>query len=87
MELTIQFTNDLYFITPEEYNILNTALSGTDPNWNKDFVLDEYYGLYFISGANIDDEAEWLIDRDMVHPWVYTSSGQPAVNYPGHTHP
>ena len=81
------FPNDLYFITSDEYNILNTALSGTDPNWDKDFVLDDFYGLYFISGANIDDEAEWLIDRDMVHPWVYTNSGQPAVNYPGHTHP
>lgn len=81
------FTNDLYFITSAEYSILNTALSGTYPNWDKDFVFDANYGLYFISGGNIDDEAEWLIDRDMVHPWVYTNSGQPAVNYPGHTHP
>ena len=81
------FTNDLYFITSAEYSILKTALSGTDPNWDKDFVFDANYGLYFISGENIDDEAEWLIDRDMVHPWVYTNSGQPAVNYPGHTHP
>ena len=44
------FPNDLYFITSDEYNILNTALSGTDPNWDKDFVFDAFYGLYFISG-------------------------------------
>lgn len=85
--MVINFPNDLYYITPDEYNILDTALSGTYPDWNEDFVLDENYGLYFISGKKIDREADWLIDREMVHPWVYTNSGQPAVNYPGHTHP
>lgn len=84
MELSIQFTNDLYFITPEEYTIL---LGLTNEAWMSDFVYDSNYQLYFISGDKIDDEGPTLIDRDMVHPWVYTSSGQPAVNYPGHTRP
>lgn len=84
MELSIQFTNDLYFITPAEYSIL---LGVCGEEWLSDFVYDPNYELYFISGDRIDEEGPTLIDRDMVHPWVYTNSGQPPVNYPGHTHP